>query len=82
MKIDDYEISLDRKFIRQVSKNIYLSDEQIDILNKYNIDYHKYNDIKMLIYAIEEVLNYCYYDDLDFVSREISEFDYYHNINK
>lgn len=82
MKTDDYEISLNRKFMRRVFKDIYLSDEQIDILNKYNIDYHKYNDIKMLIYAIEELLNYCYYDDLDLVSREISEFDYYHNTNK
>ena len=38
--------------------------------------------IDSLIYEIEEILNIEYYEDLDNLSIELSEFNYYQNTNK
>ena len=54
----------------------------IKILNKYDIDYLKYNNISSLIYEIEEILNEEYNEELDKVSGELAEFNYYNNTNK
>ena len=89
MNIDDnyiYEndmISNDKKFLKK-HNNIYISDEQIEILNKYNIDINKYKNVSELIYDIEEYLNDSYntLDDLEWVSESLSEYNYYNNTNK
>ena len=66
--------------------NIYLSNRQIQILNRYNIDYKNAVDISDLIFKVEEFINenYSYDDisDLEVLSQELSEFNYYHNTNK
>ena len=65
--------------------NIYLSNRQIDILNMYNIDYKNVTDIKQLIFKIEDYLyenNYIETDELENLSLELSEFNYYYNTNK
>lgn len=70
----------------QKINDFYLSKRQIDILEKYNIDYKNVLDIKELIFNIENYLNdnYCSSDlyDLDNLSRELSEFNYYYRTNK
>lgn len=73
----------DKDMIKNKGNGIYLSDNQINVLKRYNIDYKKYNSIKSLIFEIETVLNEC--DDaadLDEVSRSLSEINYYNNTNK
>jgi len=72
-----------KKFIKK-HNNIYISDEQIDILKKYNIDIEKYINLNELIYDIEECLNdsYIELDDLEWVSQTLSEYNYYNNTNK
>ena len=66
--------------------NLYLSNRQIDVLDKYNIDYKKMIDVKTLIFEIEEYINdnYMYEDlsDLENLSQELAEFNYYYNTNK
>lgn len=66
--------------------NLYLSNKQISILDKYNIDYKNKVDIKSLIFEVEEYINnnYLYEDleDLEVLSNELSEFNYYYNTNK
>ena len=66
--------------------NIYLSNKQIDILNKYKIDYKNVVDINELIYKIEVYIEDNYYGDelfdLENLSLELSEFNYYYNTNK
>lgn len=62
---------------------LVLSDNQIEILKKYGIDYKIYSSLNALLYDIEEILN----DgedatDLDILSQELSEFNYYNNTNK
>lgn len=77
---DVYE---DKSFIKNRGNGIYLSDNDIEVLKRYDIDYSKYNSLNNLIFDIEEILNYeVDIDDLDDVSRRLSELNYYNNTNK
>lgn len=78
---DDY--LLEDKFMHYKENDIYLSKEQEKILNKYKIDYRNYKDLSSILFEIEEILNSGDdLEDLELVSREISEFIYYHYTNK
>ena len=66
--------------------DIYLSNKQISILNMYGIDYKNVTSMSELIFKVEEYIeeNYLYenIDDLENLSMELSEFNYYYNTNK
>ena len=89
MLINEFEIneeeliSNENKFIKK-HNNIYISDEQISILKKYNINIDKYVNFNELIFDIEECLNDSYeiLEDLEWVSQTLSEYNYYNNTNK
>ena len=74
----DFYINMHKKR----DNGMLLSDYQIEVLKKYDIDYLKYNNISSLIYEIEEILNADYNEDLDKLSSELAEFNYYNNTNK
>ena len=76
------DIDFDKNMHKTRSNGLILSDYQIEVLNRYDIDYLKYNNISSLIYEIEEILNTEYNDELDKLSNELSEFNYYQNTNK
>ncbi len=59
-----------------------MSQAEMDILDMYEIDYKKYNDIKLLMYEIEEVLEEEDSDELEWVLNELAEFNYYNNTKK
>ena len=83
--IDELVNSLDFKSnsLKDCGNGIFLTNFEISVLNRYNIDYSKYNDLKGIIFEIEEILNYeVSYEDLEKVSKTISERDYYQNTNK
>lgn len=75
--LEDYS-----KYFHKKIGNLYLSQAEINILKINEIDYEKYNNIKLLIYEIEEVLESNYSEELEWVLNELSEFDYYNNTNK
>lgn len=90
MKINNCEVSIDNlihlnetALIKYHFNDIYLNEKQIDILNKYQINYKKYNQLSELIFDIEQ---YLYSNnnlgDLEWVSENLAEFNYYHNTNK
>lgn len=73
----------DKNMMKMRAKGIYLSDNQINVLKKYNIDYNKYTSIKSLIFDIEEILNdETDLTDLEEVSEKLSELNYYNYTNK
>ena len=78
----DY-MATDEKFLKKYKK-IYISSEQEKILRKYNIDINSYEDIKNLIFDIEDILNTSYenLEDLEWVSQTLSDNYYYNNVNK
>lgn len=82
--IDENEIiKSDKSFLKRYN-NIYISEEQKMILDKYDINVNNYTNISQLIYDIEDYLNNSLeeLDDLEWVSQMISEYNYYSNTNK
>ena len=68
-------------FYKQVG-NLFLTERQIKILSKNDIDLSRFNSNHELIYYLESILNYNQDDELDSVSLELSEMYYYNDINK
>ncbi len=74
---------IEKTKLKKIKNDIYLSDAWIEILERYDIDYRKYNSISALIFDIEEILNSVVEaNELEELSRDIQEFNYYNNTNK
>ena len=74
---------IEKTKLKKIKNGIYLSDAWIEILERYDIDYRKYNSISALIFDIEEILNSgVEANELEELSRDIQEFNYYNNTNK
>lgn len=92
MKINNKEIDInelakdiynDKSMIKMRGNGIYLSDNQIEVLKRYNIDYNKYVSLSSLIFEIEEILNEeTDIEDLEEVSQKLAEINYYNYTNK
>lgn len=87
MKFDEIYINsileeTNNKMPRLRKNKMYLSDYQISVLNNFGIMYDKYKDIKSIIFEVENVLNEFDDPELEKVSQELAEFNYYNNTNK
>ena len=92
MKINKEELNIDelvqnvyddKSMIKMKGNGIYLSDNQVQILKRYGIDYNKYVSLESLIFDIEQILNEeTNIEDLEEVSKRLSELNYYNNTNK
>lgn len=83
LKDIDNILDIENNKLNRIINNIYLSNNQISILKRYNIDYLKYKDMSSLIFEIESLLNEGYgEDDLENLSSSLQEFNYYNNTNK
>ena len=70
-------------FIKLRKNDIYLSDSDIKVLEKYEINYLNYSNMKELLFDLEEILNNNYVDnDLDELSIKLAEYNYYFRTNK
>lgn len=77
--------SMENGMLKRRDNGMMLSDKQVAVLEANNINYNNYRDIKSLIFEIETVLNENYDDsleDLDEISRQLSEISYYNYTNK
>lgn len=63
---------------------LMLTNREIEILDRYKIDYKKCTDLKQIIFEIEDILNDSDIvdEELEYISGAISERDYYQNTNK
>ena len=66
--------------LNKINDNLYLTNKEIEVLDRYDIDYH--TSIEELMFNLDEILNENDYEDLEEVSNSIAEFNYYHNTNK
>lgn len=77
------EVYNDKAMMKMRGNGIYLSDNEVEVLKKYNIDYNRYASLSSLIFDIENILNEeSDIDDLEEVSKRLSELNYYNNTNK
>ena len=67
-----------------IGNGIMLTNREIEVLKRYDIDYKSSNNLKELIFKIEDILNDTdiVFEDLEEVQMSISERDYYENTNK
>ncbi len=83
-KIDDIVMKThDSMKLKKINDSLYLSKKQMNILDNYKIEYNN-KTIEQLLFEIEEVLDDSYEEliDLEELSVEIAEFNYYHNTKK
>lgn len=78
----DVEINPDYTMMKKVNGNLYLSEEQMEILKSYNIDYMKFSSLKDLIHKLMEEIEENDDDVLENLLDVLSERDYYENYNK
>ena len=77
---------MDKNLVAEIEKDlnnllvdvgkIMLNAKEIEVLERYNINYKNVLTLKELLFKIEEVLS------LEEISTSISERDYYQNTNK
>ena len=92
MKINEKDVNIDelveeiyddKMMMKMRGNGIYLSDNQIEVLQRYNIDYRKYVSLSSLIFDIESILNEeTDLEELEEISNKLSELNYYNNTNK
>lgn len=76
-------LNLDKDLLKKRNNGLVLRDSWIEILKKYNIDYEKNASLSSLIFEIEEILNYeTDLEDLEKLSEELQEINYYNYTNK
>ena len=87
MIINDQEVNIDdlisqKHMHKKLDNGLYLSEYQIEVLKRNKIDPSTLSGIDELIYMIDEILELDEDEELDSISREIIEFNYYNNTNK
>jgi len=74
---------IENNFLRHIKNDIYLSDNDIKILEKYQIEYLSFSNMKELLFTLEEISLNNYVDpDFEDLLIKLSEYNYYYNTNK
>lgn len=78
----EVEINPEYTMMKKCDNGLYLSLEQIEVLEMYKIDYLKCHSLRELILEIETLCEECDDDYLNNLLQILSERDYYENYNK
>lgn len=79
-KCNNEEFVFDTDDLKKERENkMYLSNNEIKTLEKYDVDYKKFDNLSSLIFELNEIEGD---DDLEQLAIELSEFNYYNNQNK
>lgn len=76
------ELDFDNNKLQKINDNLYLTNNQIEILKRYNIDYETSNSLRDLMIKIESVLDYENIEELENLLTTLTERNYYENTNK
>jgi len=75
-------INFENNKLIKINNNLYLTNNQIEILKRYNIEYTTSNSLRDLMIKIEEILDYYEIEELENLLINLSERNYYENTNK
>ena len=69
---------------QEVKRGIFLTNREIEVLKRYHIPYENCHNLKEIIFLVEDIIDSMDIidEDLDSISKSISERDYYENTNK
>ena len=74
---------MQNSFIKKQKENIYLSNDDMKILKKYDINYQEFSNMKELMFYIEDIINQNYVDDdLEELLIKLNDYNYYFYSNK
>lgn len=76
---------INKNMLKKTSSGLLLTDNQISVLNRYNIDASKCHTDTELLYMIDRAMDGYdedEYADLEAVADSIAERNYYHNTRK
>ena len=76
------DINFEEDFIGYVNGDIVLSNKEMEVLKRNEINYEEYTTISKLLTDIDEILLDSEDEELEEISQSISERNYYMNTNK
>ena len=76
------DIDFEKRFLKTRKNGLLLSDEHVEVLERYNINYMSCLSNTELLYRIDEVLNEVDDYELERVAQDLAERNYYANTNK
>ncbi len=79
---DDEIMGKEKSFLKRRENGLMLSDNDIEILERNNINYLEYSNLESLIFAISELLDEEENDELDALNMKLGEYNYYNYTNK
>ena len=80
--LDDEIMGTEKSFLKRRENGLMLSDNDIEILERNNINYLEYSNLESLIFAISEMLDEEENDELDALNIKLGEYNYYNYTNK
>ena len=76
------DINFEEDFIGYINGDIVLSNKEMEVLKRNEIDYEKYDTVSRLLTDLDEILLDNDDEELEEISQSISERNYYMNTNK
>ena len=75
-------IDFENNKLIKINNYLYLTRNQINTLERYNINYQISNSMRDLMIKIEEILDYEEIEELEILLENLTERQYYENTNK
>lgn len=75
-------IDFENNKLIKINNNLFLTNNQINILKRYDINYTISNSLRDLMLKIEEILDYEEIEELEILLEELQNRQYYENTNK
>lgn len=79
---DDEIMGNEKSFLKRRENGLMLSDNDVEILERNNINYLDYSNLESLIFEIQELLEEINDDELENLSIKLGEYNYYNYTNK
>ena len=76
------DINFEEDFIGYINGDIVLSNKEMEVLKRNEINYEEYDTVSRLLTDIDELLLDSDDEELEEISQSISERNYYLNTNK
>lgn len=68
--------------LKKVNDSLYLTNYQIDVLKRNDINPENYTSLREIIFLAEEAYEDTLDEELDIIISELNERNYYENVNK
>ena len=79
---DDEIMGGEKSFLKRRENGLMLSDNDIEILKRNDINYLDFSSLESLIFKIQESLEEMDDDELENLSMKLGEYNYYNYTNK